>query len=187
MNPYQPPATPPVEPRPAPPAGGLTSGVIAIAVTEIFFGGMGLLGAPIALALRGLAHDPVSVRIQEITWEGTMGTWMRASLVIGAVLGAVLLASGIGILKRRAWARRAGIAYAGAAIVMQLAGQVVNFTVLFPALEQLSEEYHANRAARAVVMGGWIGGIAGGLFAFVLPTAILVVLTRPSVKAQLAA
>src|SRR5271169_3627154 len=145
MNPYQPPAAEPVPPRPPPPTGGLSTGLTAIAVTEIFFGGMGLLGAPLTLALRGLAHDPVSVRIQELTWEGSMGAWMRVSLGLGTVLAGVLLASGIGIFKRRAWARRAGIAYGALGLVMQLIGQAMTFGVLLPALDALAEQYRYDR------------------------------------------
>jgi hypothetical protein len=186
VNPYKPPAaaaSPP--PRPGAPKAALTTGVQAVAVAEIFFGGMGLLSAPVTLALRDLAHDPVSRRIQQITWEGSLGAWTRTSLVVGTILAGVMLASGIGILKRRAWGRRAGLAYAVSSILMQVVGQAITFTVLFPALDALAEQYAYDRAASAALMGGRIGGIAGALFGLTVPITLLVMLTRPGVKAQL--
>jgi hypothetical protein len=189
VNPYQPPAAPREEPRPAPAQGpakpGLTTGVQAVAVTMIFFGGMGLLGTPLAFLVRGMSHDPVSTRIQEITWEGAMGGWTRVSLGLGTLLSVVLLASGIGVFKRKGWARRAGVAYACVSLAMQVIGLAMTFLVLFPALDELAEQYRYDRTASAAVMGGRIGGAFGGIFALALPIAILVVMTRPGVKAQL--
>jgi len=189
VNPYEPPRAPATEPRPAPAQGpakpGLTTGVQATAVAEIFFGGMGLLGAPLALFFRGMARDPVSMRIQEITWEGALGGWTRVSLGLGTLLAVVLLASGIGVLKRKAWARRSGIAYACVSLAMQVIGLAMTVLVLFPALDALAEQYAYDRTASAAVMGGRIGGAFGGLFALILPIAVLVVMTRPGVKAQL--
>jgi hypothetical protein len=189
VNPYQPPGAPRSDAPPAPPQGpakpGLTTGVQATAIAEIFFGAIGLLGAPLALLVRGMAHDPVSERIQEITWEGALGGWTRVSMGLGTVLAAVLLASGIGVLKRRAWARRSGIAYACVTLAMQVVGIAMTFLVLFPALDELAERYAHDRTASAAVMGGRIGGAFGALVALILPIAVLVVMTRPSVKAQL--
>jgi hypothetical protein len=186
MNPYAPPQSDPSTPPfyPQPPPARPSTGVKVLAVFQIVLGALGLLSAPLTLALRGIAHDPVSQRIQEITWGGALGVWMRIALAVGTLLSAVLLAAGVGMLRARPWARRASLLYAGVSFAMQAVGVAINFAVLYPAMDYIAREHAGDPIAQAAVAGGRIGGIFGALLALALPITILIVLTRPSVKAQ---
>lgn len=179
-NPYAPPVQHgPSRPGPVKPAGG---GLNVLAWIMIIFGGLGLLSAPMTLFTRELARDPASRRVQAIMWEGEMGTWMQLSLVLGTLLAATLLASGIGSLKRRPWARKLGIGYGIATIVMAVLNQIVSAMYLYPALQAQME--HGGRVERAGATGGMIGGMAGAVIGLILPIAVLVMMTRPGIKAQ---
>lgn len=160
---------------------------MVLAVFMIIFGAFALFSAPAAFLLRSLAKDPVSRRIQEVTWSGGYGVWMMIALAIGVVLAFLEIASGIGLLKLKPWARLTSVAYAATSIGLIVIGQVMTFVFLFPVLDELAQEYAGNTVAQAGVMGGKIGGTVGGLFGLVFPIIVLIAVTRPSIKDQLKA
>jgi hypothetical protein len=191
VNPYAPPApqvSPYPPPPPLPPGGRPTTGVKVLAWFQIVLGALGILAVPCTLGLRGFATgcgppNALNEKIQNLPYEGGLGIWTYTSLALGAVLSVVLLAAGIGLLGAKPWARLASLVYAVATIVLQAIGQVVAFVFLYPAISDAAAE-SGGAAGNAAVTGGYIGGICGGLFAFALPITMLIVLTRPSVKAQ---
>ena len=152
-----------------------------LGVVMIVFGGLGLLSAPTTLLSRELGRQTGSGRIQELMWSGGFGVWMMLSLGIGTVMAALLLASGIGVLKRRAWARKTTIAYGIAGIAFGVIGQLVNILFLCPKLAAFEG---GTAAERGGAVGGMVGGVVGGLFGMVLPILLLIVMTRETVKAE---
>jgi hypothetical protein len=171
-------AAPRVVPSPGP-SGGLK----AMGIVQIAFGALGMLGAPMTLGLRSLAHDAASRRVQEVMWTGTLGTWTRLSLGLSTVMALMLLVSGIGVLKLRPWARRLAVGYGLGATALLVVSQIMNAVLLVPALSEMARASH-DPVARAGATGGIVGGIVGGLLGLTLPIAVLIVMTRPAVKAQ---
>jgi hypothetical protein len=183
MNPYAPPAQhQPLGTPPAGPASGPGTGLLILGIVEIIFGALGLLTAPLLMLTRTLARDPVSRQVQALTWEGPLGVWTRISLALGFVMALALIAAGFGIIKLKPWARPLSMAYAAAALVFTIIGQVMSAMYLYPVLFELVSQGTRNPVAYAAGIGGIAGGIGGGVFALVFPTVILVVMTRRSVK-----
>ncbi len=150
----------------------------------VAFGGIGLFSAPLALMSRFLGSHAGSSRIQDLMWTGTVGAWMWASMGLGTLLALLLLGSGVGVLRRQRWARKASLAYAISAIAFGILAQLVNIVFLYPKLMGMLQTGSA--VERGGAIGGLVGGIFGGLFGMILPIAVLIVVTRPSVRAELA-
>ncbi len=149
----------------------------------IGFGGLGLLSAPLTLVSKLIASSGRPDRVQTLMWTGPFGTWMMVSLVIATAVAALLVVSGVGVLKRRAWARRSAIVYGVTTIAVGVMGQIVNILYLYPALVGFIDAGTTKERAGAV--GGLLGGTAGALLGMALPITVLVVMTRSSVKAEL--
>jgi hypothetical protein len=182
MNPYAPPNQySGQDPVPAAPAQKST-GVTVLGVFLIIFGALGLFSAPMTFLTRGMARDPASRRINELMYEGTLGAWTMTSLFLGTCLAGLMLASGIGIVKRRPWAKKTSLGYGISAIVMAIIGQIMSAMLLYPELNKMAE--HGGTVEKAGAMGGMIGGMVGGCLGLVLPVITLIVMTRPNVKAQ---
>jgi len=188
-NPYSPPGpsggyVPPPYPQYAPPQNARGSGLTVLAYFAVIFGSLGLLGAPMTLAGRFIARDPVSRRTQEIMWEGALGVWTSVSLFIGLILSIVLLSAGIGIFKMRPWARRLSLIYGVIGVVTGILHSIVHFALYVPAMARLADEFPRNPMARAGAIGGAIGGVIGALFGLALPVTMLIVMTRPLIQAK---
>jgi hypothetical protein len=125
----------------------------------------------------------MSEKIQSVQYEGGMAVVTYAQLAVGGILAVVLLASGIGLLRAAPWARTSSLAYAVAAIIVNAASQVVAFVFVYPAIGEITQSQggEAGTAAMSIAYGA---GICGGIFSLALPITMLIVLTRPSVKAQ---
>lgn len=159
--------------------------VKAIGILEVVFGAMGVFSWPMMQGLRSLtqaiSRDPVSRRIDELTWSGTMGTWTRIAMVLGSLLGVALVAAGIGVLKRRPWGRKLSLAYGAAALVSAIIGQAMTWIYLMPELERATRTAH-DPASRGAAWGGLLGGGAGAIAGAMLPVGLLIIMTRPEVK-----
>jgi hypothetical protein len=176
-------------PAAGPPApSSVVNSIRTLGVVEIIFGGLGLLAWPMMWgtrvmleALQSLSgRSSGSERIMALMWEGTAGVWMRFTLALSTVLGVVLIAAGVGVIKRRPWARLLSLGYAVVAVLQAIAGVAVNYLYLFPAMSSLGDS--GDPAVRGGVYGGMFGGIFGALFGLAFPVAILIVFTRRDVK-----
>lgn len=155
---------------------------------QIVLGGLGILSVPCVLGMRGFTssfgpHDAFNERIQNMPYEGGLGVWTYSQLAVGGLLAVVLLVSGIGLLGAKPWARTSSLVYAIATIVLNVIGQVIAFALLYPAISDAAEQ-QGGPTAQAAVTGAYVGGICGAGVALALPITMLIVLTRPSVKAQ---
>lgn len=150
----------------------------------IGFGFMGLGAWPLTVLSRELGSQTAGGRnVQDLIWEGSLAWWMSFSLAVATLIAVVLLVSGIGVFKRRAWAQKTALGYGIATIGFGLISQFVNFVFLYPKLIELLDS--ANPVERAGAAGGMMGGIVGGLFGMILPVVVVYAVTRPSVKAEL--
>jgi hypothetical protein len=99
-------------------------GVIKVfGILNIVFGGLGLLCSPFSLIALPLAS-------KQLGYTSFMIDWMIISVVLGMAGGVIMLASGIGLLKLRAWARKLAIYYSVFACVMAIISPVLTLTNL---------------------------------------------------------
>jgi hypothetical protein len=185
-NPYEPPTAPGYPGYAGPGAGqpARTTGLTVLAYFCVILGGFGLLSVPMSLVSKLIAKDPFSRALQEATWSGGLGVYMGFSLLIGTIFSALLVTTGIGIFKMRPWGRSAGMAYGVGSLVFMVVGQIVNFTVMQPIIESVAAQFPDNPAAKMGAMAGMIGAVGGAFIGSILPITVLVVMTRPDVKAK---
>jgi hypothetical protein len=130
-------------------------------------------------------------------------TYIWVSLGIAALMGMLLVACGIGLLKMRGWARWGSILYATVTILMQLAGVYFQLTSnMGPAMaayqRELEDWQQQMTPGRPVVQNPALAmyenptlttalSIGGALFNMAYPIVLLVILLRPNVRAAFAA
>ena len=129
-------------------------------------------------SMPGASNNPV-VRIMRE--NPTYAAWLKLTIPLGLVTCVVLLAAGIGLLRRKSWARKVSIGYAIYAIVFGLLGMVINF--IFLLLPMLEEAQRKQGPEAAGAIGGALGGTIGGCFGLVYPILLLIFMTRPKVAA----
>lgn len=161
----------PVNPRP--------TSVTVLAVLGIIFAALGLICSPLSLVPYFVKIGPPNPAIDAVRSNTALMTWIIASVVIGFLLAALLLAGSIASLKLRLAGQRAMILYAKIAIAMAILGFVVNVVWMMPAMSQGQQGVSKN----AEIIGGMIGGLIGGLLALIYPICILVYMNKSHVKA----
>ena len=110
----------------------------------------------------------------------TMGVvFMVAFAVVGALLAAAHVAAGIGVLKRRGWARILGLVVSGLAVVvliLWLAGSVISMSMPFPnsfgTVPGFDEQWY--RSMQATMLGFGIGFTALIAAPYVFVIAVLI-------------
>jgi hypothetical protein len=156
--------------------------VTVFGVLNIVFAVLGIFSMLAMMAFFAMAgtstNNPV---IQLIQNNPAYASWMKLSLVLGVPVAVVLLAAGIGLLKLKPWARIVSIAYGIYAIVMVLAGMVVNYIFLLRPMLQEAQQQQGPQAATAI--GGAVGGTFGSCFGLIYPILLLIFMLRPNVVA----
>jgi hypothetical protein len=161
-----------------------SSGVTVLGIVMMAFGVMGLGAWPLTVAMRELGSQTRGGRnVQDMIWEGSLSWWMSFSLALATLFAILLLASGIGVFRRKAWAHKTSLAYGIATIVFAVISQLMNFVFLYPKLMEMLDS--SNPVERASAAGGMMGGVVGGLFGLILPVVVTYAMTRPKVKAEL--
>jgi hypothetical protein len=143
------------------------------------FGFFSAIGAVGLLSATDAAQNNPVVRI--MLENPTYAAWMKLSIPLGLVASVVLLATGIGLLRLKSWARKLSIAYAIYAILFGIAGTVISYLFLVRAL--LAEAQQSQGPEAAAAMGGAIGGIIAGALGLVYPILLIIFMTRPKVVA----
>ncbi len=156
--------------------------VIVFGVLNIAFGILGLFSLPIVFhaTLTGLnGQNPF------FGDSAVLRIWSIISLVLSPLTVIALFASGIGLLKMRAWARNLALIYAAVAIVTSLIGVVVTWQYITqPMLEQFEGD-DSGQAMGAKI--GAIGSVVGGLLGMAYPVLLWFFMSRPRVLAAFAA
>ncbi len=111
-------------------------------------------------------------------------TFAKVSVAASLALSALLVASGIGVLRRRAWGRTAGILWALGTILSSLAGAVVNFAWHLPALSRATAG-STDPAAVAAKYEAVVNGAGMTCVSLLMAVAFLVAFQRPGVRAEL--
>jgi len=158
--------------------------VTVFGILNIVFAVFGVIGMFVSVFLflpQANTNNPV---VQIIQSSPAYATWLKLSLVLGAVVCVALLAAGIGLLKVRPWARTLSILYGIYAIVMGIVGMVVNYFFLVQPMLEQARQKTGPEAAGAI--GGTIGGSIGGCFGLIYPILLLIFMTRANVVAAFA-
>lgn len=179
-------------PPPITPAGR-PKALIASAIIAMVVGVFGLLSSiPALLLLSGMkmpAADPMTKAMIEDPTIHYVQTYGR---LLGVVAGAILLAGGISLLRCREWARKAVVGWSMYSI---LAASVDAYVAIFRIVPLMEKVMHENfsysesasaTAARAAKIGSIVAtgrAVSGLLFSVGVGLALMIVLTRPRVKA----
>lgn len=122
--------------------------VVAVAVLNFVFGGLGLLGffcgggALLWMASASpFGGDPVSQALA-LTWQALRQVpgyvpVAIGQLVVGLVLAVLVIVAGVGLLHLRGWARVLTLVYAVFTILLQIGGVVYTLAVVNPALDRV--------------------------------------------------
>jgi hypothetical protein len=156
--------------------------VTVFAILNLVFGGLGILGTPLALLMFYLPQRPGAppdLMTKLLKENETARYWFLGSGVVAMVAAAVLLVAGLGLLKMKPWGRRVSIGYAVFAIVMNVVGAVANYVLLVVPLMEAAGKAGGLQAFAAMIMG--VSFLAGSVMGMVYPIVLLVFMTRPPV------
>jgi hypothetical protein len=107
----------------------------------------------------------------------TYAEWNHVSMVVTAIFGIMLVASGIGLLLLQNWARVLAMVYAALDILFVGMGAIFTQKVLAPLM---ASQIHGPSAA-IVEMSMKVGFVFGLLFGMAYPILLLIFMTRPQV------
>jgi hypothetical protein len=176
--------------------------VVVIAVLQLGFGGLGLVGSALQLAGSGTALVAVKppqapggapvITAQEL--EDYLARkvpdyrfLMKAQTGASAVLCLLMLGSGTGLLLMQRWGRDLTIFYAVLSLLVTILTTYWMFTAVVPAMSAFAKEKVAGRGKEAqfVAQGMDIGGRVGagcGTLVGIYPLIVLFIMLLPSVE-----
>lgn len=137
-------------------------------ILNIVFGALRLACSPFSLVAIGLSarHTQQSMPTP---------VWVIFSLIVGIVIGALMLTSGIGLCQMKRWSRRLAIYVAFFACAFTLLGGVV-------ALTRLSQ---VSGTPASYKFGTLFGAVAGMGFGLIYHILLIVFLSKPEAKRAL--
>src|SRR5271169_7234656 len=134
-------------------------------ILNFVFAAFGVVGLIASVALFSLPGDPNNPVIKLLHQNASYVVWLKICIPLGLLSCAALLASGIGLLCLKPWARALSMAYAIYAIVFALMGMGINLLLMIqPMFEQAPSQ---QELAVAVAIGGPLSGTVGGCFGLI--------------------
>jgi hypothetical protein len=168
----------------SPPTGPVRPGsVTAIAIIGIVFGAIGLLCKPAAL---GMLFVPQPGPNPALDMQKDMMGWTVGSTAVGVAASLLLLASSIGALSLKPWARKGLLAYAALAVLMNVVNLVVSLIWIVPKMQEIQQQQGAGApAGMAAIMqtAGTVGAVVGFLITMIFPALVYYYMTRPQIVA----
>jgi hypothetical protein len=153
--------------------------VTAFGVLNIAFASVGILGVMASrFRAEALNSNPLAAVIYA---SPQFMTWSRIHTPVGYVLAAVLLVSGIGLLKLKPWARTAAIGYAFGTIILSCISSFVFVRYVLPVMLEKAATL-SGPDAFALKIGAYAGA-SGGFIGLIYPALLLFFMTRPHIKA----
>lgn len=175
-------------PRPMPrkPSGGLmTLGILSIIYSIVFQICGSIIGLSLPFWIPALANFlenqiPDAPDISAV-FEGPFMAYMVIGSLVSLILGLSFLFGGIGLLKLRPWGRSLALGASVATIVWSIINSLIGFFIVNPWVSRALGQEHTDAPQ---VIGQAFGSLTGMFFQLALPIAMLVFLTRPSMKEQ---
>lgn len=172
--PYATPEMPVPSPRP--------TSVTVLAIIAIVFGSISVLATLCSLfPYLGVQFTPNPV-IDATRKDPFLLGYNVASLLLGMVLGAVLLAGGISSLSLRPIGRRLMMGYAVVYLVISIPSTILSLAVIVPRLLDHVQNLGSNPQMKTIITYSAYGGAAMALVFLIWPILILYFMTRPHVK-----
>jgi hypothetical protein len=168
---------------PPPEVTKLAKRLRTLAIIQLVFGGIGLLGMVNGLIPPG--RDPIQKKLYEMMWQGEMRTWMITSSALGVVITLLLVAAGFSLYRRKLIGRTLTIAHGAIASVTSIA----NYFIMQDLLRKVFAEVAKSLGPAADMFLKAMAGtqIFSLLLGFALYLVEIYVVTRPGVKEHLSA
>ena len=147
--------------------------VSVIGILNIVFGVYALFGVCMTLAMQSFMDIEKNPVLKLMHDNPSYSAWVKITIPLGFIAGAILIAAGIGLLRLAEWARRLSIGYAVYAILMATAVSVTNYIFI------LRPAFADGQNAGAVAAG--IGAVFGGVFGLAYPIVLIVFMTRANI------
>ncbi len=152
-----------------------------LGILAILFGALQVLCTPLSLLS---LNNPMLKEFMP-DFEGGYRLWIIVSATLGVLSALALLASGIGLLQVKEWARKLGVGLAVYYILFSFVGAAMQIVVMRPVMQRMMQDLAGTGAEQGAMMGGMVGGMIGGVFGVVISLVIygLVIyfLTRPEI------
>lgn len=178
---YQTPYTPTAPVRP--------TSVTVLAIIGIVFGGLFLLCKPFGLLpLFMPKFGPPNPAMDVLRTDAILRYLTIAGVIVGVPVSILLLASSIGCLSLKPWARKGMLAYAAAAIVLSVLTFAAQVLWVIPKMQAVQRQQLSNvpNAALLAQMTGVPVSAAEFVIRLIFPACLLYYLTRPGAKAAFA-
>jgi hypothetical protein len=156
------PPTVPAAPPPTPAA------LYVFGSLNIAFGAITLLCTPF-----GLTAMKFSAQVMPMT--EAYKYWTIFSVVVSLVAGGFLLAAGIGLLRRQAWARKLSRGYGWFTVAWTVISIPLTLWLLY------TSQVESGSAASPEMIGGYVGALVGGMIGLIYPILLIVFMGRPNV------
>jgi hypothetical protein len=168
---------------PSPEETKLAKRLRTLAIVQLAFAGIGLLGMINGLIPPG--RDPTQKKLHELLWQGEMRGWMIASSALGVAITLLLAAAGYGLYRRKALGRTLTIAHGAVASVTSIG----NYFIMQDVLRKVFAEVAKSLGPAADVFIKAMAGtqIFSLLLGFALYLVEIYLVTRPGVKEHLSA
>lgn len=139
--------------------------ITTLAIINLVFAGLGVIGLLFTWAMYfgGMELGPRNPVVEIAHRSPEYMTFLKWSILTGALAIVALLSSGLGLLKMRLWARKIAIAYSVFNMIMGIVGMVVTQHYVIGPLSQSHDQ-----AASMGAMGGYMGGILGLAYPIIL-------------------
>jgi len=152
-----------------------------MAVIGIIFGALAFICTPVSLIpyFISLPQPPQGNPVLDaMKNDSTVFGWIIMSSLINWLLSIFQLTGSIGALGLRQWARQILIGWSIIALLVAIAGLIINAVLVQPKMLEIMRSQGGGAAA----IGGMVGLVIGIVFGIGVPAATLIVMTRPSVK-----
>jgi hypothetical protein len=180
---------PPTEPGQLPADLPQTSWPRTLGIVSIILGALGTLGGALGASAE-LILKALQMTVEEkdaVDWDavGRAVAWLARISLVAAILAAVLLVVGIGLVRRRAWAIRLGNGWAIAQIVVTVLGTAGSYVIQRSIAEAIQQ---AGTSTRGLPLGTSPGGAAASLvWGCGLPVFMLIWFARREIREEVAA
>lgn len=193
------PPVPPMAPGPIPQAHPTSRWPKVIGIIAIVLGSLGALGGCVGMfgpmfadmikeVAEGQAGTAATVVQMEVAAE--WATWTVVQSICGLAVGVVLILAGVGLLKRRAWAPRATIAWAVLKMLLVIGASVGGYGQAKALIDRMADDPNMQGLPQGVTAFGSIVATIvvglGAVWGWALPVFMLIWFSRSKIKAETA-